>query len=108
MQGDAPGHYECRVVASPLTDEMLRPFEARMGTVEFSNNLTDDEFERLAEWLQRYPHLTLGAHDPYRQSITHLEFLRFFPFIRRFFVFYHSLESLEGLRYLSDFCFCRP
>ena len=102
MQGDAPGHYECRVVASPLTDEMLRPFEARMGTVEFSNNLTDDEFERLAEWLQRYPHLTLGAHDPYRQSITHLEFLRFFPFIRRFFVFYHSLESLEGLRYLSD------
>jgi hypothetical protein len=77
---------------------MLRPFEAYTGVVQFRSMMTEADFQRLAEWLSGYPQLTLRAYG----DITNLEFLRFFPFVRRFCAnaLYHSLRSLDGLRHL--------
>ena len=44
-----------RDVGSPLTREMLRPLDPRCETVQFQSLLTDDDFERLAEFLHKYP-----------------------------------------------------
>jgi hypothetical protein len=84
LKGDEPPEWAMRAVASPLTDEMLRPFEARTGVVQFQNMMTEADFRRLAEWMLGYPQLKLRAYGSYDGSITNLEFLRFFPFVRRF------------------------
>jgi hypothetical protein len=96
--------FSYRDVRSPLTDEMLSPFPTPTGSVVISTLLTDSDFVRLAEWFRGCPHLSLrvGSDKP-GGSITDLEFLRFFPFIRHFGVVtvFHSLRSIEGLRHLS-------
>ncbi len=104
LKGDQPPQWEIRAVASPLNDEMLQPFKARTGIVQFQSMLTDVDFARLAEWLRAYPHITLRAYGSYDGSIMNLEFLRYFPFVNRFAAdaLYHSLESLDGLRHLPE------
>jgi hypothetical protein len=93
-----------RDVRSPLTNDMLRPPPRDRGVIQFQSMLTDADFVRLGEWLSQYPQMTLRAYGSYDGSIRHLEFLRFFPFLRRFSVdaVYQSLESIDGLRYLPD------
>jgi hypothetical protein len=95
------GHRE---VKSPLTDEMLKPFAAPSGVVQFSSRLTDEDFGRLADWLREYPGVALRAYGSYDGTITDLEFLRFFPFVRHFRAdaLYHSLVTLDGLRHLPE------
>ena len=44
--------------------------------------------------------LTLA--NPYHDHVTDLEFLRFFPFLPLFIVHFRALESLDGLRHLSE------
>jgi hypothetical protein len=99
VAGDPPPRAERREVRSPLTEEMLRPAVTGLGVVQFTSPLTDDDFGRLANWLSSYPEMTLRAYFRHRD----VEFLRFFPFLRRFDVdATHDLESLDGLRYLPD------
>jgi hypothetical protein len=104
VRPDAAREWEVRSVASPLTDEMLRPFEARRGVVQFRSLLSDDEFRRLAEWLRAHPQVKLRAYGSYDGSIADLDFLRFFPFVRAFSAdaLHDSLRSLQGLAHLSD------
>lgn len=87
-------------VRSPLTEEMVR--SATEGSVALRSVLTDAEFMRLADAMRRHPHPRLVVANA-RDDLTDLEFLRFFPFIRRFaaVVLYQSLHSIDGLRYLS-------
>jgi hypothetical protein len=94
-----PG-WTVREVKSPLTAEMLEPFTASAGTVHFNSTLTDSDCMRLADWMRNYPELGLRVGD----GIDDLEFLRFFPFIRHFgaAVVYRSIESIDGLRHLSE------
>src|SRR5712692_9693696 len=101
LKGDEPPPWEIRMVASPLTDEMLRPFKAMAGVVQFQSMMTDSDFARLSEWLRAHPHVRLRA---FGGNITNLEFLRFFPTVRRFSAdaVYRSLESLDGLRHLPE------
>jgi hypothetical protein len=96
--------WERREVSSPLTDEMLRPSATGHGVVQFNKLLTDADFERLAAWLRQYPEMTLRAYGSYDRQIRDLEFLRFFPFLRRFAVdtVFSFLGSLDGLRHLPD------
>jgi hypothetical protein len=97
IAGDPPPRAERREVRSPLTEEMLRPALTGRGVVQFTSPLTDDDFGRLADWLQPYPEMTLRAYLRHRD----LEFLRFFPFLRRFDVdAAYDLESFDGLRHL--------
>lgn len=94
--------YDERIVSSPLTDEMLRPLETRFSSVRLKTPLTDDEYRRIATFMEKHPQAVLTAALPYEHEITDLEFLRFFPFLRQFVVHFRALESLDGLRHLSD------
>jgi len=104
VQGEPPAQSGHREVKSPLTDEMLKPFASPYGVVQFSSRLTDEDFGRLADWLREYPGVALRAYGSYDGTITDLEFLRFFPFVRHFHadVLYHSLVTLDGLRHLPE------
>jgi len=102
VAGDPPPTWERRMLDTPLTPAMLRPSQTGRGVVQFNRRLTDAEFGTLADWLRAYPEMTLRAYGSYDRSIRDLEFLRFFPFLRRFAAdaLYDSLTSLDGLRHL--------
>ena len=102
IQGDPPPTSDFRQVSSPLTAEMLRPALTGRGVVQFSKRLTDEDFAQLGEWIRQYPDMTLRAYGSYDHTITDLEFLRFFPTLRRFAAdaLWDSLTSLDGLRHL--------
>ena len=102
IAGDPPPTSDFRQVSSPLTDEMLRPALTGRGVVQFDRRLTDDDFRMLGEWFRAYPEMDLRAYGSYDHSITDLEFLRFFPTLRKFAAdaLWDSLTSLDGLRHL--------
>jgi hypothetical protein len=92
-----------REVSSPLVDEDLAPLVPEHTTVQISTRLTDDEFRRLAAFMEAYPEVRLRVYGGYDGSISDLEFLRFFPALRRFSVdAMYELPSLDGIRHLSD------
>jgi hypothetical protein len=87
-----------REVSSPLSRGMLSPPESRLRMVQFNRVLTDTDYRQLADWLSDNPGIQLRAYG----SIPDLEFLRFFPHLRKFSAdgLYDSLESLDGLKHL--------
>jgi immunity protein 26 of polymorphic toxin system len=104
IKGDPPPTSERRVIEAPLTDEMLRPSPTGRGVVQFRTQLTDDEFVRLADWMAQYPEMMLRVYGSYDGSIQDLEFLRFFPTLRRFDAdaLHSRIRSLDGLRHLPE------
>jgi len=102
IAGDPPPTSDFRHVRSPLTAEMLKPSLTGRGVVQFDRRLTDEDFAQLGEWFRAYPEMDLRAYGSYDHSITDLEFLRFFPTLRRFAAdaLWDSLTSLDGLRHL--------
>jgi hypothetical protein len=101
IAGDPPPQAERRFLGAPLTDEMLAPSATGRGIVQFSDAFTDDEYRRLAAWLENYPEMTLRVYSS--RDIRDLEFLRFFPSLQNFaadtlFFF----ESADGLRHLPE------
>ena len=104
IAGDPPPKAERRHVASPLTDEMLRPSPTGRGVVQFDRLRTDDDFRRLSDWLRPYPEMMLRTYGSYDGSIRDLEFLRFFPTLRRFDAdaLHSRISSLDGLRHLPE------
>lgn len=87
------------VTSPPSRRSLLRRPDRRVRTVQFSEPLTDRDYRRLADWLSDHPSITLRAWG----AVTDLEFLRFFPRLRRFAAdtFYDPVESYDGLRHLS-------
>src|SRR5258705_1025555 len=81
---------------------MLQPSHTGRGVVQFRSRLNDDDLRQLGEWFRPYPEMTLRAYGSYDHSIVDLEFLRFFPTLRRFGAdaLWDSLTSLDGLRHL--------
>ncbi|HTG42351.1 MAG TPA: hypothetical protein VK697_12140 [Methylomirabilota bacterium] len=102
IAGDPAPTSEFRQVSSPLTAEMLQPSLTGRGVVQFRSLLNDDDLRQLGEWFRPYPEMTLRAYGSYDHSIVDLEFLRFFPTLRRFGAdaLWDSLTSLDGLRHL--------
>ena len=102
ITGDPRPTSDFRQVRSPLTEEMLRPALTGRGVVQFDRRLTDDDFRTLGEWFRAYPEMDLRAYGSYDHSITDLEFLRFFPTLRKFAAdaLWDSLTTLDGLRHL--------
>jgi hypothetical protein len=95
-------HPLVRHVASPLTREMLRPLDPRCEFVQFKRLLTDDDYEKLAKFLRKYPDVALRAYGSYDSNIADLEFLRFFPDLRAFSAdALYQLEDIGGLRHLG-------
>lgn len=92
-----------REVSSPLIEEDLAPLVPEHTTVQISSRLTDDEFRRLADFMAGYPNVRLRVYGGYDGSITDLDFLRFFPRLRRFSVdAIYELASLDGIGLLSE------
>jgi hypothetical protein len=90
-----PDHGFIRQVASPLTQALLRPLDSRCRVVQFDSLLTDDDFRRLADFMRQYPDVGLRAYGSYDDSITDLDFLRFFAKLKRF---YADVLELQDLR----------
>lgn len=94
-----------RTVATPLSRQDLAPLAPECETVQFSSLLPDRDFQRLADLLERHPSVRLRAFGGYDGSIRDLEFLRFFPRLRRFeatSLRYREFAGLDGLRHLPE------
>ena len=81
---------------------MLAPSATGRGIVQFAYQpLADDEYRRLAAWLEDYPEMTLRVYSS--AAIRDLEFLRFFPSLQSFAAdTLVNLASLDGLRHLPE------
>src|SRR5215831_19040030 len=93
-----------RSLQRPLTPEQLRPLEPEVTLLQFSQGLTDDEYRAVAALLDDRPDVTLRAYGGYGRTIPNLEWLRFFPRIRRISIdsLWGVLGSVDGLRHLPD------
>jgi hypothetical protein len=93
-----------RSLHRPLTPEQLRPLEPEVSRVQFSQGLTDDEYRAVAALLEHRPDVTLRAYGGYGRTLPDLEWLRFFPGLRRLSIdaLWGVLQSIDGLRHLSD------
>ncbi|MER7455786.1 hypothetical protein [Micromonospora sp. NPDC126480] len=68
--------------------------------MQIDRNLHDDEYLALASFLQENPQILLRAFG-FDQEMAKLEFLRWFPSLRKFSLAgLHHVTTLEGLRYL--------
>ncbi|MGV9797540.1 hypothetical protein ACWDTP_05710 [Mycobacterium sp. NPDC003449] len=100
-----------REVASPLTDEMLAPLSPNCPGVSIVEPLSDGDYQKVAELLSESPDKELYVSQletpewssrPFvEHPITDLEFLRFFPSLRRFACNLFYLKSLDGLQHLN-------
>ncbi|HEY5321059.1 MAG TPA: hypothetical protein VIJ76_09290 [Galbitalea sp.] len=92
-----------RQIAPPLTREMLLPLTPDTGVVQFRTALSDRDYRQVGEWIRDYPDVLLRAEPVYDRSIMDLEFLRYFPTVKRFSLdaSWFTLGSLDGLGYLS-------
>jgi hypothetical protein len=94
----APGILQ---LSSPLKERHL-PGDG-VQTAQFNSLLAEKELRLLAEWLGGHPKVELRAYGGYDGSWTDLEFLRFFPDVRRVSIDNrYTLESIDGIRFLSD------
>lgn len=91
-------------LSTPVSRADLRLIDQHVETVQFNSALTEKDYKRVAKVLQRHPRVQLRAYGSYDGSITDLDFLRFFPTLRRFSAdrLYHSLTNIEGLAYLPE------
>lgn len=86
---------------SPVSEKVLDSIHPGLMYVQFSSALTDADYAAVAERLASCPTVRLRAFGSYDGSITNLDFLRHFPFLRAFEAdVYDSLTDIEGLVYL--------
>lgn len=99
-----PDYPYIRELRAPVTPAQLRPLDPRCRVVQFDRPLSDDDFQRVAHFLRTYPDVALRiyGHD---NCPCDLEFLRYFPFLRRLDVDVYDVQRIDGLAYLSaDLC----
>jgi len=95
-----------RTVGFPLGEDQLNPLGPRCERVQFATypffaSPTATDLERLARFLQQYPDVALRVFgNP--TTVTDLDFLRYFTFLRKFYCDVFELQSLDGLRFLPD------
>lgn len=91
-------------LSSPVSRADLKLIDDSVQTVQFSSALSERDYKRVAKVAQRYPRVQLRAYGSYDGSITNLDFLRFFPTLRRFSAdaLYHSLTNIDGLAHLTE------
>ena len=91
-----------RSLRTPITDDQLAPLAANENGLQFSSLPSPEHLRRIAELLEPRPDVPLRVYGGYDGSIRDLEFLRYFPFLRRFSAdsLYDRLTSLDGLRHL--------
>jgi hypothetical protein len=93
-----------RSLRAPLTDAQLAPLLPQETLVQLSFLPSDAELRRLAAILEPRPDVSLRVYGNYDRSIHDLEFLRLFPFLRRFAVdsLYDRVTTFDALRHLPE------
>jgi len=94
-------HPFLRAVKSPITEDQLRPLDARCRVVQFNAPLSESDFIKLADFLKQHPHVSLRIYGHY-QSSTDLTFLHHFPFLERFQADVFELQNWDGLSHLPE------
>ena len=90
-----------REVRSPITEKQLLPLDPQCKVVQFNSPLTDNDFMRLARFLEAYPGIPLRIYGHYGQT-PDLSFLRYFPFLLGFQADVYQLKDINGLESLPD------
>jgi hypothetical protein len=90
-----------RKLRSPITEQQLRPLDPQCQVVQFNAPLTDDDFLKLAGFMENYSQVSLRIYGHHQRS-TDLSFLRHFPFLKRFQADVLELDNWDGLRFLPD------
>lgn len=88
-----------RQVESPVTAKQLRPLDPRCDRVQFCTPLTDADFKKLAAFMKQYPNVALRVYSLFYKGRRNLEFLRFFPFLKRLAIDVYELQSFDGIEY---------
>ena len=72
--------------------------------LQFSGAASEEEHRRAATWLRGHPDEGLRFYGNYDRSVTDMEWLRFYPQLRRLDVdtLRGNVPDLDGLRHLSD------
>ncbi|MEI6284631.1 MAG: hypothetical protein WCP40_05985 [Opitutae bacterium] len=97
-----PVHPSLRIVKSPLDESQLAPLDPRCQCVQFAAPLTDNDHVKLASFLASYPDVSLRVYGHYTNPLANLSFLRHYPFISSFQADVFSLQSTDGVEYLTD------
>lgn len=103
-RGVAPLDRRILRIQSPVSWLDLRSIGAGVRLVQFESALTERDYRRVAKVMRKHPEVELRAYGSSDGSITDLDFLRFFPHLRRFSAdeLYNSLTSIDGLGFLPD------
>lgn len=95
-----PGRLDLR---GPGWSRDLPKKPGELHTVQFKSLPPELELEQLGAFIERHPAVAIRAYGGYDGSITDVEFLRHFGGARHVAIdALYGLESLDGLRYLSD------
>jgi hypothetical protein len=76
----------------------FRALEAECKVVQFNRPLTPAQLEKAGELIRGRPDVELYVYDP---ASTDLEFLKFFPDLRRLHLSLYRLEDIGGLSHLN-------
>lgn len=85
-----------------MSERELARLDDRPEFVQFSSALAEADYRLLGEWIRDHPRKTLRAFGSYDGSIRTLDFLRWFPTVKRLHVDVYSLDNFDGLQYLPD------
>ncbi len=94
----APSPDSIRNFNGPLREGDLSPLGPRCREVLLTSPLEDRDYRRLGALIAEQPRVLLRVVSP---QITDLEFLRFFPALRRLHFDLFGLRSSDGLQHLS-------
>jgi hypothetical protein len=95
---------ETRQVHAPLTAAMLASLEPECRSVHLSGALTDGEAAQLAETMRPRPEVNFSVHAryPWLESMDDLDYLRYFPWLKRLSLSARDLRNLDGLTHLLN------
>jgi len=82
---------------------MLRPLDLRCERIQFDQELSEADHEKLAAFLTQYPKVGLRDYDFNRAEVS---YLRFYSSLKNYQLDCFSLQDLSGVDYLPDTLEC--
>ena len=89
-------------VESPITPKQLSEINSSLGRVQFGAALTESDHKKLAEWLRKFPDVSLRVYESFGAPERDLDFLRHYKGLKRLSVDLYHLQSLDGLYHIAD------
>ena len=87
-----------REVISPVKMRDLWKFPPHVERIQFSSSLKETDFQILGKYFEEKPKLQLRVCI--RDSVENLDFLKYFPGVKKFSCDVWNLETLDGIEYL--------